>query len=183
MCANFVSIGDDVLVQNFWVAFSRTTVSYTLPNLTWMWWYWVLLVVSAVVYSFHRNENLSKFREIPVNQNVSMINYKPVRYEKNNTLIITFIDILYFETAKLWFVRMEKLGYAEKIKIYALDDVVFKELTEFSKQSNSTLGLNQIELVNQFFVVDKTKKIWKPNLKRIWHIRIQKISSLLQEGY
>ena len=139
-------------------------------------WYFIASGILISFYAFYYNES-SKTNSDPIFTD-------PIQTsESERTTIITFTDILYFETTKIWLQRMLELGYAKQIKIYALDDVVYKNLKLLTSSPDySDISSNQIEIVNDFFTVDKTKRTWKPNTKKIWHIRIQKISSLLQEG-
>ena len=114
------------------------------------------------------------------------------------TIIIAFSDINYWPAAKIWFHRMISLGY-QQVRMYALDQIVYqKMLTDIGpdftfspKQESKNIKLLKIG-PNYVYKTEYDPKFKEKyyysvgsfkNRAKVWNIRVQTITSLLEQGY
>ena len=84
------------------------------------------------------------------NNQTTRINLNPVKLPKNykGTIIVAFSDINYWPAGRLWFQRMKTLGYANVVRMYALDKLAHQEM--LSEVENGDMELENVYFPKDF---------------------------------
>ena len=156
-----------------------------------------LFPVNHQVSFLKKDSKLTHISEVTKNfsnQKIALTNVKlPKNYK--GTVIVTFTDINYRSATKLWFNRMTFLKY-KNIRIYALDNFVYKEMLSDSEIFNTSVFLPQ-EIIDlpANFEFNKQKNGTTDNcasnmnscrtnaIKKVWKIRMEVTVELLKQGY
>ena len=106
--------------------------------------------------------------------------YEPVNYDKSKGyLIVAFTDINYLPATKVWFDRIQKLGYGDRVKVYAVDNLARAGLLEILNEEQ----VYNIDGMYQFGEKLQYDADWQPKIGLIWSNRIKATYRLLHEGY